>query len=110
MTFLFALLAFVMSGLAPDDTFAADRTVVGSIVIFECGDNCYLKIKDDKGNTHDGLCTAPQCQPWNHFAEIPKEYIGKRVRVRVDTGVQHDSAGRVRGRMSAFKEVLFIGE
>ncbi|QLQ32225.1 MAG: hypothetical protein HZT40_12220 [Candidatus Thiothrix singaporensis] len=54
------------------------RSLTGTITGFECGDNCYLSIRDQQGADHTGLCAAPLCDDWNNAAAIPDSLKGKR--------------------------------
>ncbi len=89
--------------------FAAPQagTLEGKIRKFECGDNCYLTIVDSSNKEHGGLCTAPECGPWNKANSMPPRFKGQRVVVTLGRGVQLDSAGNVMGRMTAFKKIQF---
>ncbi len=84
------------------------RTITGTIKGFECGDNCYLTIKDSRGKERTGLCTAAACQSWNENTVMPKRFKGKRVRITVGKGKQLDGAGTVMGTMDAFKRIVFL--
>lgn len=84
------------------------RTIVGAISAFECGDNCYLTITDDKGKAHVGLCAARTCDAWNDETEIPQSEKGKRVKVTVGKGNQYDGSGRLVGKMDAFTTIQFL--
>ena len=86
---------------------AQNATLEGRIDDIRCGDNCYLTIIDKLGKEHTGLCTAPECRPWNAKVEIPARYIGKRVVVTLDRGTQYDAGGNVMGRMTAFRKIRF---
>ena len=78
---LFVLLAPATDAIAKTKT----RTITGRIVSYECGDNCYLTIKDSKGKEHSGLCSASSCQKWNDKVEMPERYKGDMVRIQVGT-------------------------
>jgi|CXWL01.1.fsa_nt_gi hypothetical protein len=88
----------------------ATRTIAGTISGFECGDNCYLTITDDKGKVHSGLCAARACDAWNDETVMPEGYKGKRVKVTVGRGTQYDGSGRVAGKMDAFTKIQFLPE
>jgi len=87
---------------------AQNASLEGRIDDFHCGDNCYLTIVDKLNKEHTGLCTAPECRPWNRKVEMPAHYIGKRVVVTLDRGVQVDAGGNVMGRMMAFRKIKFL--
>ncbi len=87
---------------------AKDRTIVGYISDFGCGDNCYLSIKQDNGKMIDALCAAPVCRPWSETAEMPRRFIGKKVRVTVGKDKQYDGAGTVMGNFRSFKKIQFL--
>lgn len=107
------LLALVSPALTlgvafPTEAAASGKRVVeGAIVRFECGDNCYLTIRDASGKERTGLCAAPQCAPWNDVAEMPKSFEGRRVSVSVGRGKQFDGAGNVMGVTDAFQRIEF---
>lgn len=110
------ILASIMSVLflaAPNKVEAqkktAAKTIVGTISGYECGDNCYLTITDNKGKEHVGLCTArPLCTKWNADTEMPNWYKGKKVRVTIGRGIQLDGSGNVMGKMDAFTGIQFL--
>src|SRR3712207_2687545 len=83
-------------------------TLEGKIRKFECGDNCYLTIIDSNNKEHDGLCTAPECKPWNEVNAMPSRFKGQRAVVTVGRGIQVDGDGNVMGRMTAFKKIQFV--
>jgi hypothetical protein len=87
---------------------AAERKVSGSIVRFECGDNCYLTIKTTSGEELTGLCAAKTCESWNETTEMPAKFIGANVRVTVGTGKQYDGSGNEVGDFPAFSTVAFV--
>ena len=93
-------------GLAPDAT-AAPKTLKGKIARYECGDNCYLIITDKAGAEHTGLCSAPECDPWNEVAEMPQKFVGRKVTVTIETGQQTDAEGNVMGEMDAYTTIKF---
>lgn len=76
---------------------AAPRTLTGTIVRFECGDNCYLTIKPKGGREFTGLCVAPQCRPWNEAVALPRRLLGARVTVSIGVGRQYDGSGNDMG-------------
>ena len=83
------------------------RTVVGVIAAYECGDNCYLTIRDKNSNEHTGLCAAHECQSWNQQAVMPKSFLGKRVQVTIESADQYDGEGNIVRQMEAFTQILF---
>jgi hypothetical protein len=100
-----AAVAFLLLAVSPVS--AKPRTLVGVIAGYECGDNCYLTIRDKKGEEHAGLCAAPECEPWNAEAQLPETFMGKRVEVTVGVGDQVDGSGTVMGQMDAFTKIIF---
>ena len=87
---------------------AQAQTIQGRIHSYQCGDNCYLTIVDQRGRQHTGLCTARECVSWNERAAMPSRYNGRRVVVNTGSGEQTDSAGNVMGRMLAFQRLRFL--
>lgn len=87
---------------------APSRTLAGTIAGYECGDNCYLILRDAAGKKHTGLCAAPQCAAWNENAEMPKRFVGQRVRAQVGKGKQFDGEGNVMGTTDAFSRIEFL--
>jgi hypothetical protein len=83
-------------------------TLEGTIFSYECGDNCYLTIKDSKGKEHSGLCSATACEPWNEVAAMPNSFKGKKVKVTVGEGEQVDGNGTVMGKMDAFDDLQWL--
>ena len=81
------------------------KSLTGKIAAYECGDNCYLTIKDSQGTEHSGLCTASACDKWNENAEMPNSFIGKKVKVTVGRGNQVDGSGNIMGEMDAFDKI-----
>ncbi len=86
---------------------AAPKTLKGKIARFECGDNCYLILTDKKGEEHTGLCSAPECDPWNEVAEMPAKFVGRKVTVTIEQGQQTDADGNVMGEMDAYTSIKF---
>jgi hypothetical protein len=99
----------VSACLAMPGAYAAS-TLQGTIASYECGDNCYLNITDDAGGEHSGLCTASLCDPWNEAAEMPADFVGKRVKVKVGTGTQVDGSGNNMGEMDSFDEITLLDD
>ncbi|MBU0656617.1 MAG: hypothetical protein KJ914_15965 [Gammaproteobacteria bacterium] len=94
------------NGESADSTISAtSRQLDATIVSYECGDNCYLNIKDEQGEEYTGLCTAPLCDNWNEVAAMPDSFKGKRVRVTVGEGQQFDGGGNLMGTMDAFESI-----
>jgi uncharacterized protein len=87
---------------------ASSKTLTGKISGYECGDNCYLTVKDSQGTEHSGLCTASACDKWNENAEMPASFIGKKVKVSVGRGKQVDGSGNVMGEMDAFDKIEML--
>ena len=85
-----------------------DKTLQGTIVSYECGDNCYLNIKDDAGEEHSGLCTATLCETWNAVSEMPAKYKGRRVKITVGTGTQYDNSGNDMGEMDSYDTIKLL--
>jgi len=90
-------------GPPPDDQFLG-----GTILGYECGDNCYLTILTDAGEELTGLCVADTCQPWNDVVALPPELLGARVETVVGTGSQFDAAGNDMGPFPAFLEINLL--
>lgn len=86
----------------------APPPVEGTIVGYECGDNCYLTIKDAQGEEHTGLCTAPLCDSWNEATTMPDSFKGKRVKVVVGIGEQFDAGGNKMGTMDSFDSIELL--
>lgn len=84
------------------------KTLTGSIASYECGDNCYLTIKDAQGADHIALCTAPQCDSWNEVAAMPNSFLKKKVTVTVGRAKQYDGAGTEMGEMDSFDSITFL--
>lgn len=94
-------------GIATSSVFAAGA-LEGEIVSYECGDNCYLTVKDKAGTEHTALCTAALCDDWNAKAAMPASFIGKKVRIQVGEGKQVDGEGNVMGTMDSFDEMTLV--
>lgn len=84
------------------------KTLTGTIVSYECGDNCYLTLKDEQGTEHVALCTAPQCDSWNELAAMPASFLQKKVQVNLGRAKQYDGAGNEMGEMDAFDSISFL--
>ena len=87
---------------------SAGKTLTGTIVGYECGDNCYLTVKDEQGTEHVALCTAPQCDSWNEVAAMSKSFLKKKVQLSVGRAKQYDGAGNEMGEMDAFDSITFL--
>lgn len=82
------------------------RVIEGTISGYECGDNCYLTIKDKNGKERTGLCVAsPLCDQWNEKTSMPGSFKGKKVKVSVEKGKQLDAEGNEMGSMDAFTTI-----
>ena len=77
-------------------------TLTGTIASYECGDNCYLTVRDTQDKDHVALCTAPLCDSWNETGTLPADYQNKKVTVSLGKDKQYDAAGNVMGEMDAF--------
>lgn len=58
-------------------TWLRDVRLVG----LECGDNCWLHVKNKRGRPDSVLCHAPQCDSWMRAEQLPRSMVGKRVRM-----------------------------
>lgn len=83
-------------------------TLTGTILDYECGDNCYLTIKDEQGAEHVALCTAPQCDSWNEVSTMPKSFLKKKIQVTLGRAKQYDSAGNEMGEMDSFDSIMLL--
>ena len=86
----------------------SSQTLIGTIASYECGDNCYLTVKDEQGTDHVALCTAPECTSWNELAEMPASFLQRKVQVSVGRAKQYDGAGNEMGEMDAFDSITFL--
>lgn len=88
----------------------ASKDLLGTIVKFECGDNCYLTIVDNKGTEHTALCTVdPLCEKlMTATGDNLGGYKGKKVKVVVGTGQQLDGSGTVMGTMDSFVKIQLL--
>ena len=102
------LVSLVAAAWMSSPILAQNASLEGRIDHFHCGDNCYLTIVDKLNRERTGLCTAPECRPWNAKVEMPARYVGKRVIVTLDRGTQYDAGGNVMGRMMAFRKIRFL--
>ena len=87
---------------------AGQRVIEGIISQYECGDNCYLTIVDNAQREHVGLCAAPLCRPWNKDAEMPTQFIGRRVKATIRQGTQLSGSGKVVGKFDAFNRIELL--
>ncbi len=94
--------ALLLTGFTP-----IEQAVVGKIVSFECGDNCYLTIATSERTQLTGLCVAEACQSWNEAVEMPADLVGTPVTVTLDVGTQFDGGGNDMGPFIAFSEIAF---
>jgi hypothetical protein len=85
----------------------ATKTLAGKIVKFECGDNCYLTIRTEKGE-ETGLCEAKLCVPWFENQAMPKKFIGRKVLATTGVGKQVDGNYNVVGQSLSFKKLEFL--
>jgi hypothetical protein len=87
----------------------ATKIIEGTISGYECGDNCYLTITDQKGKKHEALCSAPLlCRQWNKRAMMPDSYKGKRVKVTIGKGKRFDGEGNVVDTSDAFTKLELL--
>lgn len=89
---------------------SAAKTLVGTISDFQCGDNCYLTIVDNKGYQHSALCaTDPLCEKlMTATGDNLGGYKGKKVKVSVVQGKQVDGSGTVMDTMDEFVNIKLI--
>ncbi len=97
-----SMAALLVTGFTP-----VEQAVVGTILSFECGDNCYLTIATSGRTQLTGLCAAKACEPWNEVAEMPANLVGRPVTVTLDVGTQFDGGGNEMGPFIAFSEIAF---
>lgn len=100
------LLACVGANAAPAKK-ASSKVLTGAITKFECGDNCYLTIRTTRGE-ETGLCEAKPCIPWFENQEMPKKFLGRRVKVTTGIGRQVDGNYDVVGHTTSFKTLTFV--
>jgi hypothetical protein len=99
----------VLTSLLCITTANEKNTVVeGSILVYECGANCYLTVVSKDSRYHSGLCAAPICQAWNEKTEMPIKFKGRKVRITLGKGLQYDSTGNVMCKMGAFNKIEFL--
>lgn len=85
-----------------------NKSLVATIVSYECGDNCYLTVSDEQGTERVGLCAAPLCDTWNQATEMPKKFVGKKISFVIGTGQQFDASGALMGEMEAFMQIKLL--
>ena len=83
------------------------KSFEAAIVSYECGDNCYLAVRDAQGSIQTGLCTARACDLWNQAASMPSSFVGKKVTIQVGNGQRVDGAGEFVDEIDAFEEIRF---
>ena len=88
----------------------ASKTLVGTISDFQCGDNCYLTIVDNKGYQHTALCaTDALCEKlMTASGDNLGGYKGKKVKVTIGQGKQLDGSGTVMDTMDEFVKIQLI--
>lgn len=64
----------------------ASWTMDARLAGFECGDDCWLKVKDLRGRADSILCNAPQCEAWMQAGRLPKALAGRKVRMTLRMG------------------------
>ncbi len=102
---LLAVLSILQSGNVAAKKINKNKTVVATIVNYECADNCYLTVTDAKGQQRTGLCVAPLCDSWNAEASMPENFKGKKVRFVLGKGQQLDGGGNLMGTTDAFLQI-----
>ncbi|MDD1617860.1 MAG: hypothetical protein LUQ28_15645 [Methylococcaceae bacterium] len=88
-----------------------NTTMIGTIMAFECGDNCYLTIVDEQGQDHQALCADDNvCEKIMNNPDDPvlAGYKRKLVKVTIGQGKQYDGAGTVMGTMDAFEKIQVL--
>lgn len=86
-------------------------TMIGTIMGFECGDNCYLTIVDENGQDHQALCSDDTvCEKMMNNMDDPNlaGYKRKLVKVTIGQGKQFDGAGNEMGTMDAFEKIELL--
>ena len=100
-------LTFAMAILAAP-ALAADKSVTGKIVSFECGDNCYLTIKPKSGGEINALCSVDLCASWYETQEMPAKFKGRKVKISLGTGKQVDGAGNDMGEYPEITKLTLV--
>jgi len=88
-----------------------NKTMIGTIMGFECGDNCYLTIVDENGQDYQALCGDEKvCDKIMDNIDDPDlgGYKRKLVKVIIGQGKQFDGAGNVMGTMDAFENIQLL--
>lgn len=91
--------------------YAKEKTMIGTVMAFECGDNCYLTIVDENGQDYQALCSDDKvCEKIMTNVDDPylAGYKRKLVKVTIGQGKQFDGAGNVMGTMDAFKKIELL--
>lgn len=104
--FIGIIIAFISASITVVN--AKERIIEGVISDYECGDNCYLTIKDIKGKEHTGLCGASMCQKWNDSGDMPEEFKGKKVKITVGRGFRYDGEGHALDKMDLFNKIVLL--
>ena len=88
LTLLIAALSLAGPAVARSGPERAPKswTTTARLVGFECGDNCWLSVKDARGRRESVLCNAPQCERWMSLGTLPKRLVGKRVKMSMRMG------------------------
>ncbi len=106
MSLLFLWLALLATSItAHAEKSIKNQVLTATIAGYECGDNCYLTVTDDKGTQRTGLCAAPLCDAWNAKTTMPASYLGKKIRFVIGNGQQFDGGGNLMGTMEAFMQI-----
>jgi hypothetical protein len=109
---ILGLMVFIALNVANTAYAQKDKTMIGTIMGFECGDNCYLTVVDENGQDHQALCSDDKvCEKMMDNIDDPNlgGYKRKLVKVVIGQGQQFDSAGNVMGTMDAFKKIDILG-
>jgi hypothetical protein len=88
-----------------------NKTMIGTVMAFECGDNCYLTIVDEQGQDHQALCSDTSvCDKIMNNIDDPNlaGYKRKLVKATIGQGKQFDGAGNVMGTMDAFIKIQLL--
>lgn len=104
------VVAFLLGGTilsAHAQTAAKDRgpRVEGTILRFECGDNCWLTINWGDDQELTALCLAKACAPWNMRAAMPKDLVGKDVSAVLGAGAAVNGEGEIQNYALAFTDL-----
>lgn len=94
--FIVAAFAFVVASTAAAAQSAAQGPrVTGTILRYECGDNCWLTIRWGNKQELTALCLAKECAAWNQKAEMPKRFVGRKVAATLGAGMAVDGNGDI---------------